>query len=87
MKDIKLFGFEGCPYCKKMQDLLNGENIPFNYIDIDDEKNESLVDEILTKNDIDSVPVVVVGNTILAPDSSFDTIEEGFQLIKRFLGV
>jgi len=86
MKDIKIFGFEGCPYCKEMQDLLNGENIPFRYIDIDDEKNESLVDEILTKNNLDSVPVVVIGNTILAPDDSFDTIKEGFELIKRFLG-
>jgi glutaredoxin len=85
MKEIKLFGFEGCPYCQEMKELLDNENITYTYIDIDLIENAEIVENVIDNNGIDSVPVIWVGEVLLVPEKSFDTIQEGFELIKRFL--
>jgi glutaredoxin len=85
MKEIKLFGFEGCPYCQEMKELLDNENIVYTYIDIDLIENVEIVENVIDNNDIDSVPVIWIGELLLVPEKSFDTIQEGFELIKRFL--
>lgn len=85
MKEIKLFGFEGCPYCQEMKELLENENIAYTYIDIDLIENAEIVENVIDNNDIDSVPVIWVGEVLLVPEKSFDTIQEGFELTKRFL--
>jgi len=85
MKKIKLFGFEGCPYCEEMKGLLDGENIQYTYIDVNLIENAEIVERVIDDNDIDSVPVVLVGEVLLVPEKSFDTVQEGFELTKRFL--
>lgn len=85
MKEIKLFGFEGCPYCQEMKELLDKDNMVYTYIDIDLIENAEIVEKVIDNNNIDSVPVIWVGEVLLVPEQSFDTIEEGFELIKRFL--
>lgn len=85
MKRVKLFGFEECPYCKEMKSLLDDANIEYTYIDVDLIENAEIVEKVIDNNNIDSVPVIWIDDTLLVPEKSFQTIEEGFELIKTFL--
>ena len=75
---------ENCPYCKELKDLLNGEGIKFEEVDINQEENKEEADTVFKVSKCDSVPIVRVGNQLLAPEISFYSIEEAFKLTKGF---
>lgn len=82
---IRLYGFNACPYCQEIKKLYEENNIEFTYVDIEIEENKPEVDKIMKIGKTDSVPVILVNKTILAPDVSFKSITEAFELTKKFL--
>lgn len=84
--EIRIFGIEGCSYCEEIKTKLNEGNIEYRYIDIDLEENKVEADKVFEVAQTDRVPVIVVNRTILAPEKSFETIDEAYETIKRFIG-
>ena len=76
---------ENCPYCKQLKDLLTGEGIEFEDVDINKPENKEESDMIFKVTKVDSVPIVRVGKHLFAPDVSFTSIEEAFELTKKFM--
>ena len=76
---------ENCPYCAQLKDLLTGEGIEFEDIDINKPENKEESDMIFKVTKVDSVPIVRVGKHLFAPDVSFTSIEEAFELTKKFM--
>lgn len=85
MNRVRLYGFDGCPYCQELKQLLTTNNVYFDYIDIENEKYKEEVEKIMEIGKTDSVPIVLVNKVILSPEVSFNSIEEAFKLIKKFL--
>ena len=85
MKRVRLYGYDECPYCQELKKLYENSNIEFTYIDIQDTKNKEEVEKIMKIGKTDSVPIVLVNKTILAPENSFKTINEALQLTNKFL--
>ena len=76
---------KNCPYCEELKGLLKGENIDYVDVDINNEENKEEADTVFNVTNTDSVPIVRVGNQLLAPDVSFSSIEEAFELTKKFM--
>jgi len=85
MNRVRVYGFDGCPYCQELKELLTTNNVYFDYIDIENEKYKGEVEKIMEIGKTDSVPIVLVNKVILSPEVSFNSIEEAFKLIKKFL--
>lgn len=75
---------QNCPYCKELKDLLDGEALPYEEVDINAPENKEECDKIFEVSKCDSVPIIRVGNQILAPDISFYSIKEAFDMTKKF---
>ncbi len=82
---IKIYSMKNCPYCEELKDLLKGEDIEFTSVDINDPENKEETDTVFKITKVDSVPIVKVGKQLLAPDVSFTSIQEAFELTKRFM--
>ena len=85
MNRLRLYGYDSCPYCQELKELYEKNNLDFTYIDIDLEENKAEFNKVMKIGKTDSVPVVLVNKTILSPDISFKSIEEAFELTKKFL--
>ena len=85
-RNVRVFGIEGCSYCEEIKTKLSEGNIEYKYIDIDLEENQEEVNQVFNIAQTDRVPVILVGGTILVPEKSFDTIDEAYETIKRFIG-
>ena len=85
MKRVRLYGYDECPYCQELKKLYENSNIEFTYIDIEDTKNKKEFEKIMEIGKTDSVPIILVNKTILAPENSFKTINEALQLTNKFL--
>lgn len=81
---LKVYTMENCPYCKELKGLLDKEKLDYIEVDINDEKNKEESDTVFKVSKCESVPIVRVGNQLLAPDISFFTIKEAFNLTKKF---
>ena len=82
---VRILGIDGCQYCEKIKEKLTEGNIEYRYIDIDLPENEQEATEVLNYAQSDRVPIIVVNSTILVPEKSFDTIDEAYDIIKRFI--
>lgn len=82
---VRVLGIDGCPYCEEIKQKLTEGNIEHRYIDIDLPENEQEATEVLNYAQSDRVPIIVVNSTILVPEKSFDTIDEAYGIIKRFI--
>jgi len=85
MKKVRLYGFDGCPFCNELKNLLIEDNILFDYIDIENERYKKEVDKVMELAKTDSVPIVIVNKMILSPEISFKSIKEAVNIIKKFL--
>ena len=83
---VRVFGIEGCSYCEEIKTKLTEGKIDYRYVDIDLDENQEEVNEVFNVAQSERVPVIVVNNTILVPEKSFDTIDEAYETIKRFIG-
>jgi glutaredoxin len=82
---VRLYGFEGCPYCTELRGLLESNGVKYDYVDVtlsDNEKESNRIFEIAGE---ETVPILLVGKTVLVPDKSFKTIQEAYELTKKFL--
>lgn len=84
-KIVRLYGFDGCPYCQELKGLFDTNNIEYTYVDVMAEENEKETEKIFKITKQESVPVVLVNKTLLAPDSSFKSIDEAYNLTLKFL--
>jgi len=82
---IRLYTMEECPYCKELKDLCTKEGIKFEEVNIHSDKDKEEVDKVFELTKVDSVPIAKVGNQLIAPDVSFTSIEEAFDIIKTLL--
>jgi glutaredoxin len=84
-KMVKLYGFDDCPYCQELKELYNKNNINYIYVDVTLDENEKETNKVFELTGDESVPIVLVNKTLLAPDSSFKTINEAYELTLKFL--
>ena len=82
---IKLYGFDGCPYCEELKEMYDKNNIEYIFVDVTLGENENEVNKLFKITKEESVPVVLVNKTILAPNSSFSSIKEAYELTMKFL--
>jgi len=85
MEIVKIYAIEGCPYCLDLKRMLINENIGFTYIDVNRPENELEFRSIVEKTKSDDVPIVRIGKHLLVPNTSFNSIDSCFELIKKFL--
>ena len=83
---VTIYGFNGCPYCKELKEILTNEGIEFRDVDIDLDENIDEFNDRMEKTKADEVPIVKVGNQLLVPNVSFNSIKEAAELTKKFLG-
>jgi glutaredoxin len=83
---VTVYSIKDCPYCAELKEMLINENIEFKDVDVDLEENEQEFNKIMEAAQIDKVPIIKIGSQLFVPDKSFDTIQEAFELTKRFLG-
>jgi glutaredoxin len=82
---VKLYGFEDCPYCQELKGLFDTNSIEYTYVDVIADENEKEVEKIFKLTKQESVPVVLVNKTLLAPDKSFKSVSEAYELTLKFL--
>ena len=85
MNNVRLYGFEECPYCQELKEFYENDNINFTYVDINLDENKEETKKIMEIGKSEMVPIVLVNKTILSPDNSFKTIKEALELTKKFL--
>lgn len=85
MSKIRLYGFEECPYCQELKELYDKNGHNYHYIDIDEEKHQEEVKKIMEIAKTESVPIVLVGKAVLAPELSFKSIREAYLLTNKIL--
>jgi glutaredoxin len=82
---IRLYGFKGCPYCDELKDMYDKNNIDYTFVDVTLEENDSETQKVFKIANEESVPIVLVNKTILAPEKSFNNIQEAYDLTLKFL--
>jgi glutaredoxin len=85
MSNVRLYGFKDCPYCKDIRTKFDDGDIDYVYVDIELDKNVKEVEKIMELGKTESVPIVLVNKTLLSPEISFKSIDEAFDLTKKFL--
>jgi glutaredoxin 3 len=85
MEKVRLYTTSSCPYCKELKDLYDKEGIEYENVDINLDENKEECAKVFKVTNVDSVPIVKVGNQLLAPDVSFTSIEEAFDITKMLL--
>jgi glutaredoxin len=76
---------EKCPYCDKLKGMLDKEEIKYTDINVDLPENEAEFTSLVKLTKSSSVPTIIVGKNILVPEVAFNTIDEGFALIKNLM--
>jgi glutaredoxin len=82
---VKLYGFDGCPYCQELRGLYDENGVNYTYVDVTLDENELECEKLFKITGEESVPVVLVKKTVLAPDKSFKNIKEAYDLTLKFL--
>ena len=82
---VRVYTQKNCPFCTEIKDMLVKEGIEFTEVDINLNENQEEADKVFKITEADSVPILRVGNKLLAPQVSFGSIKEAFTLTKRFL--
>jgi len=82
---VTVYGFNECPYCKELKELLTNEGIQFIYVDVDLPENEEEFNKIMEVSKAEEVPIVKVGQQLLVPNVSFTSIKEASLLVIKFL--
>ena len=81
---VVIYSLKGCPFCEQLKEGLEKEGIEYKDKDIDIPKYEEEFDKISSVSNTESIPVMLIGKQIFAPDVSFKTIEECIGLAKKF---
>lgn len=79
--EIKVYGSEDCPYCRNLKKYLKILRVPYNYVDVDDEKNEKEYLECINVVGHSMIPLVKINENYLSPDKEFNSIPEAVKII------
>jgi len=91
-KVVVVYTMKGCPYCDMIKTQLKENEIEFHERDIDEYQEE--FDLFVEVTNSDYVPAFMILEDVesekptphlFTPDSHFETIEEGVEIIKKFL--
>ncbi len=82
---VRLYGYMGCPYCEELKGMYDENNVDYTFVDVTLKENEKESAKIFELSEDESVPVVLVNKTVLAPDKSFTSIKEAYELTIKFL--
>jgi|LakMenEpi03Aug12_release.lakeMendotaPanAssembly.Ray.scaffolds.fasta_scaffold485444_2 glutaredoxin len=82
---VRLYGFKGCPYCDELKDMYDKNNIDYTFVDVTLKENDTETEKVFKIANEESVPIILVKKTILAPEKSFKSIEEAYDLTLKFL--
>jgi len=82
---VTIYGFKDCPYCTELKEILTNEGVSFRDVDISLPENEEEFNKIVEISKAEEVPVVKIGNQLLIPNVSFQSIKEAAELTKKFL--
>ena len=82
---VTIYGFNGCPYCAELKEILTNEGIEFRDIDIQLDENIEEFEKVREISNADEVPIIKVRNQLLIPNVSFKSITEAAELTKKFL--
>lgn len=82
---IRVYSIPNCPYCAELKDLLIKENIEFVDVDVDLPENEEEFKKLFEITKCGDVPMVKIGQQLLVPNISFQSINEGFDIVKKLL--
>lgn len=82
---IRLYGFEGCPYCDELKGMFDDNKIDYTFVDVTLKENDAETQKVFKIANEESVPIVLVKKTILAPEKSFQNIKEAYDLTIKFL--
>jgi glutaredoxin len=80
---IIIYTIKNCSYCNSLKELLLENNIIYTEIDGDLPENDIKFIELSKITNSLNVPTIIVGDNILVPEISFDTIIEAIELIKK----
>lgn len=72
MKEIKLYTWRTCPYCKKAKNLLNDNG--YEYTDVDITDLPEVKAELAAKHGQTSVPFVFVGDELIGGSSDLEEL-------------
>ena len=82
---VIIYTIQNCGYCLKLKELLKENNIEFNEIDGDLPENDDKFSALYKVTNSYNVPTVIVKNSVLVPEISFKTIDDGIKLILKIL--
>ena len=43
---VKLYGFDGCPYCDELKELFNKNDIKYTFVDVTLEENDAETEKV-----------------------------------------
>ena len=79
--EIKVYGSEECPYCRKLKKYLKILRVPFHYVDIDLKENEKEYYEVVNKVGHIMIPLIKVDDDFMSPDKEFNSIGEAVKIL------
>ena len=83
---VRIYSTPECPYCTELKEILTQEGVEFVDINVNLPENEKEYDQIHEVTKSEEVPIVLVGNQLLVPNVSFQSIRQAADLTKKFLG-
>ena len=82
---IKVYTSKNCDYCKDLQQKLTKLNLEFTNVDIDDDSNREHVTKLFDFVGEPVIPIIIYGKHMLAPNRSFQTIDQAVVLIQSLI--
>jgi glutaredoxin len=82
---VTIYTFPECPYCKELKEIYDNEGIEYRDVDINLPENYVEFGKIMEVSKAEEVPVIKIGQQLLLPNVSFQSIREAADLTKKFL--
>lgn len=83
---ITIYTFPECPFCQDLKERLVKEGIEYNEINVNLPENSEEFAKVVAVSNSQEVPIIKIGKQLLIPNVSFQSIAEGVELTKKFLG-
>jgi glutaredoxin len=82
---VTIYTFPECPYCKELKEIYDNEGIEYRDVDINLPENYVEFGGVMEVSKAEEVPVIKIGQQLLIPNVSFQSIREAADLTKKFL--
>lgn len=79
---IVIYTVSWCPHCKEAKEYLSGRKIPF--INLDVEEDENAREALVEKYQVNSVPLIVIGNDkVILKGFKRESLEKALDELKK----